>query len=260
MRFFKVDHIDNRLKVDLIKKRFNCVPFAAVSGSFYVFDLTNDGVVILEENHDFFRMYFGVDELYTITEFLNSVQIQRDLVIGFSYASTEPEVVEFLKTNRFGFNSEFYRYKKSFSQVVNTSVIEPFRNVDAAGFLYYDLTSSFCKYSAHFPTLDVFADWVGDGRVYLAGEVWNRNYSLAVVHVIGSTFEFNFWLSFLENPITGGVFQRKLLSAVCAKGSMNGALWVNSKNYAVRKSHEFNGWENSGRKMIYYVRKTSDAF
>jgi hypothetical protein len=214
-------------------------------------------VLLANDEHDFFRLYFFTNDPADLKQTLRDVNFRGDVVAGYLTKASDKNIVAAFQQSGF---EPIATYRRMITYRLPAQRPNPALEYAIAADvdqLYEGLFQTFNKYTDHLPTKDrlhgyVENQWVIVNRqadrirgavcFQLEGPRVNYNY---IYNVSGSALDF----LRLQNNFYGVMHQR---------GIRAGFLWINQTKTRLAALYESMGWCFDGLKDHFYLRSPVD--
>ena len=214
-------------------------------------------VLLLNDEHEFFRLYFFTTDLADLGQTLHEVKFPREVVAGYFTKAADEAADETVAAafQQAGF-SPIATYRR-----MTTYRLPPLRPNPALEFalpadvdqLYDGLFQSFNKYTDHLPTKHRLRDYVEKQWVIVNRDV-GRIRGAVCFQLEGPRVNYNYIYNLSGNALDFLRLQSNFYGVMHQRGIHAGFLWINQTETRLAALHESMGWRFDGLNDCFYLR------
>ena len=230
-----------------------------MAGSNLLAAATDRSVVFLNDEFDFFRLYYFTRDLADLGDVLSRLPYPGTTVCGYlTKSAPDAPTLAALQQGRLERHSHFRRMTHTKLPVrpaaLTTSYAEP-ADADA---LYAELFAIFDPFSDHLPKRETFATWITQRQVL----VNRRDAAITgavVFQILGKQVNFNYLFSRSADPMDLLRLQSSFYAEMHTRGLRSGFLWVNATNTPIIRLHASFGWKFDGLEDRFHLFRPRHA-
>jgi hypothetical protein len=218
---------------------------------------TARSILLANDEHDFFRLYFFTSDLADLEQILRDVDFPGDVVAGYLARAPDENIAAAFK--RSGFNPiATYRRMTTYRLPAQrpNSALEYAIPADLDQ-LYEDLFRTFDKYTDHLPTKERLHKYVANQWVIVNRQA-SRILGAVCFQLDGPKVNYNYLYNSSGNPLDLLQLQNNFYGVMHQRGIRRGFLWTNQTNTRVAALHESMGWRFDGLQNYFYLRSSLD--
>jgi len=214
---------------------------------------TDRTVLLANDEHDFFRLYFFTSDLVDLGQVLHHARYPGEVVAGYLTKKPDENVTAafeqggFLPIATYG-RMETYRLPQQRPNPALEYAVPP----DAEQ-LHQDLFRAFNKYTDHIPTKARLLDYIENQQVIV-----NRKLGQIVGAVCfqlkGLKVNYNYIYSFSGDGLDFLQLQNNFYGVMNQRGIRAGFLWINQANNRLVALYRAAGWRFDGLQDHFYFR------
>ena len=220
---------------------------------------TARSVLLANDEHDFFRLYFFTSDLADFEQILRDVDFPGDVVVGYltraaDKAADENTAAAFQQS---GFNP-IATYGRMISYRLPPQRPNPALEYATAADvdqLYEDLFRTFNKYTDHLPTKNRLHGYVVNQWVIVNRQA-GRVLGAVCFQPEGPRVNYNYLYNLSRNPLDFLRLQNNFYGVMHQRGIRAGFLWINQTDSRLTALHESMGWRFDGLKDCFYLRSS----
>ncbi len=222
-------------------------------GSEILIAATARTVLVLNNEHDFFRLYFFTTAVADLEQMLRETEFRGDIVNGYLTRSAEDNIDHAF--HRAGF-SLIARYRRMITyqlppQTPNASL--KFASTDDVDEVYEGLLHAFNKYTDHLPTKDRLRRYIENEWV-IVNRNSDRIAGAVCFQLEGPRVNYNYIYNVTGNALDFLRLQNNFYGIMHQRGIHAGFLWINESENRLAKLHQSLGWQFDGLKDHFYFR------
>jgi hypothetical protein len=218
---------------------------------------TARSILLVNDEHDFFRLYFFTSDLADLEQLLREVNLPGDVVAGYLTRAADENIAATFK--RSGFNP-IATYRRMI-----TYRLPPQRPNSALEYaiaadvdkIYEDLFQTFNKYTDHLPTKDRLHRYV-ENQWVIVNRRADRILGAVCFQLQGPRVNYNYLYNASGNGLEYLRLQNNFYGVMHQRGIRRGFLWTNQANTRIAALHESKGWHFDGLQDCFYLRSAVD--
>jgi hypothetical protein len=210
-------------------------------------------VLLLNKEHDFFRLYFFTTDVADLEQCLREVDFPGNTVVGYLTRSPDENIAAAFQLS--GFNPiATYRRMIAYKLPAHgpNAALQYATRADVDE-LHQRLFQTFNKYTDHLPTKDLLHRYVENEWVIV-----NRNADriggAVCFQLKGPRVNFNYIYSLTGNAIDFLRLQNNFYGVMHQRNIHAGFLWINETENRLAAVHQSAGWQFDGLKDYFYFR------
>jgi hypothetical protein len=210
-------------------------------------------VLLVNDEHDFFRLYFFTSDLADLERVLRQAQFPGEIVAG--YLTKAPNEMLAAAFQHSGF-SPIATYRRMITYRLPSQRPNPALEYATAvdvDQIYEGLFQTFNKYTDHLPTKDRLLQYVENQWVIVNRQ--NGQIRGAVCFRLeGPRVNYNYLYNLSGNALDFLRLQNNFYGVMHHRGIHAGFLWINQTETRLAALHESVGWRFDGLKDYFYLR------
>jgi hypothetical protein len=214
---------------------------------------TARSVLLVNDEHDFFRLYFSTRDLADLEQALRDVDFPGDVVAGYLTREADENIATVFRQS--GFNPlATYRRMLTYRlppQRPNSGL--EYASVADVDQLYEDLFQTFNKYTDHLPTKNRLHDYITNQWVIVNRQA-DRILGAICFQLQGPRVNYNYLYNTSGNALDLLRLQNNFYGVMNQRGIRRGFLWTNRTNARMAALHESMGWRFDGLQDYFYLR------
>lgn len=222
---------------------------------------TARSVLLANDEHDFFRLYFFTSDLADLEQILRDVDFPGDVVVGYLTRAADEAADE---TTTAAFQQSGFNPIATYRRMI-TYRLPPQRPNPALEYaiaadvdqLYEDLFRTFNKYTDHLPTKNRLDGYVVNQWVIVNRQA-GRILGAVCFQLQGQRVNYNYLYNFNHNALDFLRLQNNFYGVMHQRGIRAGFLWINQTNTRLAALHESMGWRFDGLQDYFYLRSSVD--
>ncbi len=216
-------------------------------------------VLLANDEHDFFRLYFFTSDLADLEQILRDVDLPGDVVAGYLTKAADKVDDENIAAafQQSGFNP-IATYRRMISYRLPpqwpNSALEYAIDADIDQ-VHEDLFRAFNKYTDHLPTKDRLHSYVANQWVIVnrqAGQILGA----VCFQLEGPRVNYNYIYNLSHNALDFLRLQNNFYGVMHQRGIRAGFLWINQSETRLAALHASMGWRFDGLKDYFYLRSS----
>ena len=216
---------------------------------------TDRSVLVINDEHDFFRLYFFTNDLRDFEQTLRASEYPGDVVAGYLTRAEDKNITEAFQ--RSGFNPiANYRRMVSF-QLPKQRPNAALEYASAADLnrLHEHLFRVFNKYTDHLPTKSRLLGYIENRQVIVIRHE-QRIGGAVCFQLQGPRVNYNYIYSLSDNPLDFLQLQNNFYGVMHQREIGAGFLWVNRSNERLAALYQSSGWRFDGLEDFFYFRSS----
>jgi hypothetical protein len=220
---------------------------------------TARSVLLANDEHDFFRLYFFTSDLADLEQILCDVDFPGDVVAGYLTREADNAADENIAAafQQSGFNP-IATYRRMITYRLPPQRPNPALEYAIAADvdqLYEDLFQTFNKYTDHLPTKNRLHGYVVNQRVIVNRQA-GRILGAVCFQIQGPRVNFNYLYNLSRNSLDFLRLYNNFYGVMHQRGTRAGFLWINETDTRLAALHESMGWGFDGLKDYFYLRSS----
>jgi hypothetical protein len=220
---------------------------------------TSRTVLLVNDEHDFFRLYFFTTDVADLEQILREVAFPGDIVAGYLTKAADKAADKNIAAalQQSGFNP-IATYRRMITYQLPAQRPNPAleyalpAHVDQ---LYEGLFQTFNKYTDHLPTKDRLYDYV-ENQWVIVNRKADRILGAVCFQLQGPRVNYNYLYNLSGNGLDFLRLQNSFYGVMHQRGIRAGFLWINQANTRLTAIHESLGWRFDGLKDYFYLRSS----
>jgi hypothetical protein len=218
-------------------------------------------VLLANDEHDFFRLYFFTNDLVDLAQILRDVDLPGDVVAGYLTKAADKVADEkvALAFQHSGF-SRIATYRRMITYRLPPHTPNPaleYATTADVDQLYEDLFQTFNKYTDHLPTKNRLHGYVRNQWVIVNRHAgWIRG--AVCFQLDGPRVNYNYIYNVSGNALDLLRLQNNFYGVMHQRGIHAGFLWINQTETRLAALHESMGWRFDGLNDYFYFRSFAD--
>ena len=214
---------------------------------------TGRSVLFVNDEHDFFRLYFFTSDLGELEQILGGAKFPGSVVVGYITKAADENVAAALQHSGF---SPIATYRRMLSyqlplQGPNSDLEYAIRgDIDQ---IHDSLFRAFNKYTDHLPTKDRLLRYI-ENQWVIVNRQDGRVCGAVCFQLEGPRVNYNYIYNLSRNPIDFLRLQNNFYGVMHQRGIHAGFLWINQTESRLAALHESMGWHFDGLNDYFYLR------
>ena len=216
---------------------------------------TARSVLLANDEHDFFRLYFFTTDLADLEQILHDVDLPGEVVAGYLTKAADEKIVAAFQHS--GFNC-IATYRRMITYRLPPQRPNPALEYAIAADvdqIHEDLFQTFNKYTDHLPTKNRLHDYVVNQWVIVNRE-GGRVLGAVCFQLQGPRVNYNYLYNFSGNGLDFLRLQNNFYGVMHQRGIRRGFLWIDHSNTRLAALHESMGWRFDGLQDYFYLRSS----
>src|SRR5262249_10372745 len=218
---------------------------------------TARSILLANDEHDFFRLYFFTSDLIDFEQLLRGANLPGNAVAGYLTRAADESIAAPFK--RSGFNP-LPPYRRMITYRLPPQRPNPALEYAIAADvdkLYKDLFQTFNKYTDHLPTKDRLHRYIENQWVIVNRQA-DRILGAVCFQLKGPQVNYNYLYNSSGSALDLLRLQNNFYGVMHQRGIRRGFLWTNQANTRVAALHESTGWRFDGLQDYFYLRPSVD--
>jgi hypothetical protein len=212
-------------------------------------------VLLVNDEHDFFRLYFFTSDLADLEQILRDVNLPGEVVAGYLSKAVDENLAAAFQQSGFSRIATYRRmitYRLPRQRPNSALEYAVAADVDQ---LYEDLFETFNKYTDHLPTKNRLQQYVENQWVIVNRQA-GRIRSAVCFQLEGPRVNYNYLYNLSRNALDLLRLQNNFYGVMYQRGIRAGFLWVNQTDTRLAALHESMGWRFDGLQDYFYFRSS----
>jgi hypothetical protein len=218
---------------------------------------TARSVLLANDEHDFFRLYFFTSDPADLAQILCDVDFPGDVVAGYLTKAADEAADENIAA---AFQQSGFNPIATYRRMI-TYRLPPQRPNSALEYaiaadvdqLYEDLFRTFNKYTDHLPTKNRLHGYVVNQWVIVNRQA-GRILGAVCFQLEGPRVNYNYLYNLSRNALDFLRLQNNFYGVMHQRGIRAGFLWINETETRLAALHESMGWRFDGLQDYFYLR------
>ena len=218
---------------------------------------TARSVLLANDEHDFFRLYFFTSDLADLGQILGDVDFPSEIVAGYLTKVADENVAAAFQRSGF---KPIATYRRMITYRLPAQRPNPaleYASAADVGQLHEDLFRVFNKYTDHLPTKNRLDDYVANQWVIVNRQA-GRIIGAVFFQLQGARVNYNYLYNISGNGLDFLRLQNNFYGVMHQRGICAGFLWVNQTNTRLAALHQSMGWCFDGLKDYSYFRSSAN--
>jgi hypothetical protein len=216
---------------------------------------TARSVLLANDEHGFFRLYFFTSDLADLEQILRGVDFPGDVVAGYLTRAADENVAAAFQQS--GFNP-IATYRRMITYRLPPQRPNPALEYAVAADvdeLYKNLFQTFNKYTDHLPTKNRLQDYIANQWVIVNRQA-GRIVGAVCFQLEGPRVNYNYIYNLSGNGVDFLRLQNNFYGVMNQRGIRAGFLWINQINTRLPALYQSTGWHFDGLKDYFYLRSS----
>ena len=216
---------------------------------------TARSVLLANDEHDFFRLYFFTNDLADLEQILRDADVPGDVVAGYLIREGDENIAAAFQQSGFKLIATYRR--------MITYRLPPQRPNPALEYaipadvdqIYEHLFQTFNKYTDHLPTKNRLYGYVVNQWVIVNRQA-GRILGAVCFQLQGPRVNYNYLYNFSHNGLDFLRLQNNFYGVMHQRGIRAGFLWINQTDTRLAALHESTGWRFDGLQDYFFLRSS----
>jgi acyl carrier protein len=216
---------------------------------------TARSVLLLNDEHDFFRLYFFTSDLADLEQILRDADFPSDIVAGYLTKAADENIAATFQ--RSGFNP-IASYRRMITYRLPPQQPNPSLEYAVAADvdqIYEGLFQTFNKYTDHLPTKNRLHSYVVNQWVIVNRQA-SRILGAVCFQLEGPRVNYNYLYNLSQNALDFLRLQNNFYGVMHQRDIRAGFLWINQTDTRLAALHESMGWRFDGLQDYFYRRSS----
>jgi hypothetical protein len=214
---------------------------------------TDATILLLNDEYDFFRLFFFTNDLADLEQALGQAEYPGDVVVGYLTKKADKGVVIALERGGFGLLATYGRMETYSLPTQRPNPALEYAVAEDADQIHQDLFRAFNKYTDHLPTKNRLLDYIKNDQVIVKRH--DRQIVGAVCfHLHGLKVNYNYIYSLTRHGLDFLQLQNNFYGVMNQRGIRAGFLWINKANDRLAGLYRATGWRFDGLQDYFYFR------
>jgi hypothetical protein len=218
---------------------------------------TARSVLLANDEHDFFRLYFFTSDVADLERMLREMNLPGDVVAGYLTKAADENI-------RAAFQQSGFKPIATYRRMI-TYRLPPQRPNPALEYataadvdqLHEGLFQSFNKYTDHLPTKDRLRGYVVNQWVIVNRQA-DGIVGAVCFQLEGPRVNYNYIYNLTRKGLDFLRLQNNFYGVMHQRGIRAGFLWINQTETRLAALHESTGWRFDGLKDYFYLRSSAN--
>jgi hypothetical protein len=210
-------------------------------------------VLLANDEHDFYRLYFFSSDLADLEQILGETDFPSETVAGYLTKAADNNVADAFQHSRFR-SIAIYRRMISYR-------LPPQRSNRALAYatpadvdqIHQGLFQTFNKYTDHLPTKDRLLRYI-ENQWVIVNRQHGRVRGAVCFQLEGPRVNYNYLYNLNRDTLDFLRLQNNFYGVMHQRGIHAGFLWINQTETRLAALHESVGWRFDGLKDYFYLR------
>ncbi len=214
---------------------------------------TGRSVVFVNDEHDFFRLYFFTSDLGELQQILGGAEFPGNVVVGYITKAADENVAAALQHSGF---SPIATYRRMISYQLPQQGPNPGLEYATPGDIdqiHDGLFQAFNKYTDHLPTKVRLLRYI-ENQWVIVNRHDDRVCGAVCFQLEGPRVNYNYIYNLGRNPMDFFRLQNNFYGVMHQRGIQAGFLWVNQTQSRLAALYESMGWHFDGLNDYFYLR------
>jgi hypothetical protein len=212
-------------------------------------------VLLVNDEHDFFRLYFFTTDVADLQQILREVDFPGEIVAGYLTKAADKKIAAAFQQS--GFNP-IATYRRMITYRLPPQ--RPNRALEYAtaadvGEVHEGLFRNFNKYTDHLPTKDRLHGYVVNQWVIVNRQA-GRILGAVCFQLQGLRVNYNYLYNLSGNALDFLRLQNNFYGVMHQRSIRAGFLWINQTETSLAALHESMGWRFDGLKDYFFLRSS----
>ena len=216
---------------------------------------TARSVLLANDEHDFFRLYFFTNDLADLEQILRDADLPGNIVAGYLTKAADESIAAAFQQSGFNPIATYRRmitYRLPPLRPNPTLEYAIAADVDQ---LYEDLFQTFNKYTDHLPTKNRLQRYV-ENQWVIVNRRAGRILGAVCFQLQGPRVNYNYLYNFSGNGLDFLRLQNNFYGVMNQRGIRAGFLWINQINPRLAALYQSTGWRFDGLNDYFYLRSS----
>jgi hypothetical protein len=216
---------------------------------------TSRTVLLVNDEHDFFRLYFFTSDLADFEQVLRDVNLPGDAVAGYLTKAADENIAAAFQHS--GFNP-IATYRRMITYRLPAPRPNPTLEFAIAADveqIYEGLFQTFNKYTDHLPTKDRLLRYV-ENQWVIVNRQDGRIRGAVCFQLEGPRVNYNYLYNLSRHALDFVRLQNNFYGVMHQRGIHAGFLWINQTETRLAALHESAGWRFDGLRDYFYLRSS----
>jgi len=216
---------------------------------------TARSVLLANDEHDFFRLYFFTNDLADLEQILRDIDFPGDVVAGYLTKAADENIAAAFRQS--GFNP-IATYRRMVTHRLPPQRPNPALEYAIAADvdqIHEHFFQTFNKYTDHLPTKNRLLGYVLNHWVIVNRQA-GRILGAVCFQLQGLRVNYNYLYNFSPNGLDFLRLQNNFYGVMHQRGIRAGFLWINQTRPRLAALHQSMGWRFDGLQDYFYLRSS----
>lgn len=214
---------------------------------------TERTVLLLNDEHDFFRLYFFTTDAADLQRVLGSMQFPGGTVTDYLTRSADQRITAAFERSGFDLVATYRRMISYQLPAYQPNAALQYASPADVNQLHERLFERFNKYTDHLPTKDRLRRYIENDWVIVNRHAEGIRGAVCF-QLEGPRVNYNYIYSLTGNPLDFIGLQNNFYGLMRQQGIHAGFLWINQAEQGLARLHHSMGWQFDGLKDHFYLR------
>jgi hypothetical protein len=219
---------------------------------------TDATILLVNDEFDFFRLFFFTSDLADLEQTLQHVEYPGDAVVGYLTKKADKGVVIALEQGGFRPLATYGRMETYALPRQRPNPALEYAVPADADQLHQDLFRAFNKYTDHLPTRSCLLDYIKKDQVIVKRRN-GRIVGAVCFQLHGLKVNYNYIYSLSGHGLDFLQLQNNFYGVMNQRGIRAGFLWINQANDRLAGLYRATGWRFDGLQDYFYFRALQTA-
>jgi len=212
-------------------------------------------VLLANDEHDFFRLYFFTSDLADLEQILRDLDFPGEVVAGYLTKAVDENIAAAFQQSGFNPIATYLRMITYRLPPQRPNPALEYASAADVDQLYEGLFQTFNKYTDHLPTKDRLRRYVENQWVIVNRQA-GRILGAVCFQLEGPRVNYNYIYNLSGNGLDFLRLQNNFYGVMNQRGIRAGFLWINQINSRLASLYQSTGWRFDGLQDYFYVRSS----
>jgi hypothetical protein len=216
---------------------------------------TARSILLMNDEHDFFRLYFFTSNLADLEQILRDVAFPGDVVAGYLTRGADENIAAAFQQSGFKPIATYRRMITYRLPPQRPNLALEYAIAADVDQVHEALFQTFDKYTDHLPTKNRLHDYVLNQWVIVNRQA-GRILGAVCFQLEGAKVNYNYLYNSSDSALDFLRLQNNFYGVMHQRGIRRGFLWTDQTNTRVAALHESMGWRFDGLQDYFYLRSS----
>ena len=217
--------------------------------------VTARSVLLANDEHDFFRLYFFTTDLADLEHILCDVEFPGDVVVGYLTKAADQNVVAAFQQSGFNPIATYRRMITYRLPLQRPNLALEYATAADVDEVHEGLFRAFNKYTDHLPTKNRLHGYVVNQWVIVSRKT-GRILGAVCFQLEGPRVNYNYLYNFSHDGLDFLRLQNNFYGVMYQRGIHAGFLWINQTDTRLAALHQSMGWRFDGLQDYFFLRSS----